>query len=337
MQVTRNGSVWLGALEIPLPAALSPQARAWLCEAGSRPDGTRNLTADADTVRSIVDAGYAQQARRFLALHPGVSVEPVTLAGVRCWQVTPPDSPLRREDAVLINLHGGAFVAGRGAVFEAIPIAARTGLTVIAVDYRLAPEHPFPAAVEDALAVYQGLMQLHSASRIALYGSSAGAVLGAQTLVAADLAGVPLPAALGFFSGTADFTLACDSEAYLGIFGFSPDVRPVAQQAGGYLRDWPRTDPRLSPQLADLRAFPPTLCMTGTRDFFLGGTCRFHRALRQASVAAELFVFEGLPHVHWKMADLPETGQALDIQAEFLLRHLPPLEGNATSREGESR
>lgn len=313
----------LDGLTIPLPALLSPQARAWMREASLAPDPTRNLTADPETIRRAVDAGYALQAGLFLERHPGVRIGPVECGGVPCWKVEPPHSDLRREDAVLVNLHGGAFVAGQGAVFEAIPIAARTGLTVFAVDYRLAPEHPFPAAVDDALAVYRALQETYSASRIAVYGSSAGAVLGAQMLVAARSAGLPLPAALGFFSGTADFGVACDSESYLGIHGFSRHVRPVAEQARGYLGDWPRSDPRLSPQRADLQGFPPTLCMTGTRDFFLGGTCRFHRALRRAGVAAELLVFEGLPHVHWKIATLPETDEALDIQAEFLLRNLP--------------
>lgn len=317
MHIDNDGTAWLGDVAVPLPAALSPAARDWLSLAAMRPDPTRNLTADAATVRSVVDAGYAQQTERFRQLHPGVTATPTVLGGVPCAIV----SPERPDDsAVLINLHGGAFVAGRGTLFEAIPIAARTGLSVVAVDYRLAPEHAFPAAVEDALAVYRELLQQYPAQRIGVYGSSAGAVLGAQLMVAAQDEGLVLPAALGFFSGTADFSLACDSEAYLGIFGFSPAVRPVAEQARGYLGNWPLNDPRLSPQLANLANFPPTLCMAGTRDFFLGGTCRFHQALRRAGVVAELAVYEGLPHVHWKMADLPETAEALDAQAEFLGR-----------------
>ncbi|MCK9513885.1 MAG: alpha/beta hydrolase [Pigmentiphaga sp.] len=319
MRIDDHGTVWLGALAIPLPAALSDAARAWLREAAARPDPTHNLTADAAIVRRVVDAGYAEQAARFQKLHPGVTITPTVLGGVPC-AIASPERP--DDSAVLINLHGGAFVAGQGALFEAIPIAARTKLSVVAVDYRLAPEHAFPAAVEDALAVYRELLRQYPAHRIGVYGSSAGAVLGAQLMVAAQSAGLPLPAALGFFSGTADFSVACDSEAYFGIFGFSPAVRPVAEQARGYLASWPLNDPRLSPQHAELAGFPPTLCMAGTRDFFLGGTCRFHQALRRAGVAAELIVYEGLPHVHWKMADLPETGEALDAQAEFLGRRV---------------
>lgn len=107
------------------------------------------------------------------------------------------------------------------------------------------------------------------------------------------------------------------------MIGFAPHVTAVLDQAYGYLAAANLTDPIVSPTYADLRSFPPTLCMSGTRDFFLSGTCNFHRSLLRAGVDARLVVFDAMPHVHWtKYPDLPETVEALDLQAEFLMNYI---------------
>src|SRR5690606_11471875 len=108
-----------------------------------------------------------------------------TMAGVPVSLVTPRKKAPNATGRLLINLHGGAFFLGQGSVMEAIPIAGRTGLPVLAVDYRLAPEHPFPAAVDDTIAVYRELLKTYRPQHLAFYGSSAGAVLSAQAAVRA--------------------------------------------------------------------------------------------------------------------------------------------------------
>jgi acetyl esterase/lipase len=193
---------------------------------------------------------------------------------------------------------------------------------VFGIDYRLAPEHPFPAAVDDTIAVYRELLKKYQPQHLALYGSSAGAVLTAQAMVRARQLALPLPAALGFFSGTTDFARPADSEAFFSMGGLSALVTPVATQARGYLASNDLRDPVMSPAYADLKGFPPTLLMAGTRDFFLGGTANFHRALLRENVPAELVVFDAMPHVHWSAPGLPESDEALDIQARFLAREV---------------
>ena len=135
------------------------------------------MWAMRDAMAPAFDALNAQAQ----AMYP-VDIEEVSLGGVRCHRVRPAEADRRRPGALLINLHGGGFVVGSGALVEAIPVAVLTGFEVIAVDYRLAPEHPYPAAVEDVLAVYRACLAEHDGVQVGLYGSSAGGFLTAQAI-----------------------------------------------------------------------------------------------------------------------------------------------------------
>ena len=304
-------------LTVPIPTTISAPAQQMLRKAAAAGDPTRGLTASLTELRAGSAAGQAKSTEALLAKHPS-TIKKSTMAGVPVALVTPAKLAANATGKLLINVHGGAFFLGQGSITEAIPIAARTGIPVLAIDYRLAPEHPFPAAVDDTVAVYRELLKSYQPERMALYGSSAGAVLSAQALVRARQLKLPLPAAVGFFSGTADFARAADSEAFFTLGGLGALVTPVATQAKGYLASNDLRDPVMSPAYADLKGFPPTLLMAGTRDFFLGGTTNFHRALLKEKVPAQLVIFDAMPHVHWGDPSLPETDEALDIQAAFL-------------------
>jgi len=312
-----DGSAHIVDLAVPIPATISPQARAMLQANAAAGDPTHGLTLALQQMRAGSDAHQEKTTHQLLQMYP-VKVEKKTLGGVPVALVTPLQARADRKDRLLINVHGGAFFLGQGSITEAIPIAAKTGIAVLAIDYRLAPETPFPGAVDDTIAVYRELLKTYSPKHLALYGSSAGAVLSAQTAVRARELGLPLPAALGFFSGTVDFARPGDSEAFFTIGGLGPLVTPVAVQAHGYLADNNLSNPVLSPAYADVKGFPPVLLMCGTRDFFLSGTTNFHRQLLRAGVPAQLVVFDAMPHVHWGNPELPESQEALDIQARFL-------------------
>jgi epsilon-lactone hydrolase len=316
-----DGSAHIVDLTVPIPATLSPEARAMLQANAAAGDPTHGLTLALQQMRAANDAHQEKTTHQLLQMYP-VKVEKKTLGGVPVALVTPLRARADRKDRLLINVHGGAFFLGQGSITEAIPIAAKTGIAVLAIDYRLAPETPFPGAVDDTIAVYRELLKTYSAKHLALYGSSAGAVLSAQTAVRARQLGLPLPAALGFFSGTVDFARPGDSEAFFTIGGLGPLVTPVAVQAHGYLADNNLSNPVLSPAYADVKGFPPVLLMCGTRDFFLSGTTNFHRQLLRAGVPAQLVVFDAMPHVHWGNPDLPESQEALEIQAHFLAEHV---------------
>lgn len=295
----------------PAPATVSPEARQALA---SLPDaaGPQDLVAHRSLCEQVQrELGTTQMQRH------RVRMSEEEIAGVPV-RVFTPATPAAK--GVLLNLHGGGFIVDAGSVTENVPIAAYTGMTVIAARYRLAPEHAFPAAVDDAEAVYRALLSRHGADRLALYGTSAGACLCAQLAVRLRAKRIALPRALGFFTGTADLSRRGDSE-----FFFRPARERLDQPAQffEYVTDSDRFSPQVSPVFADLRGLPPTLCLAGTRDFMLSQTALFHQALLAADVDARLVVFEAMPHAHWIFLDLPESEQAFRTMARFFTSHLP--------------
>lgn len=199
-------------------------------------------------------------------------------------------------------------------------MASLTRTRAVAVLYSLSPAVKFPVAVDQALAVYRELLKNHRPQHIAVYGSSAGAILGDQFIMRLRAENLPIPAALGFFSGNADLHNNGDSAAFFAVPGLRGVRPPSPNSMSSYVGDHPASDPLVSPLLGDVSHFPPTLCMTGTRDMFLSATSNFSRALRRAGVQSELVVFDAMPHSHWKMIDLPESKEALEIQAAFFNR-----------------
>src|ERR1700730_10765141 len=254
------------------------------------------------------DLGAIQLARH------GVRMEERAVDSVPVRVFTPPDVSDRSEGGVLINLHGGGFIVDAGSITENVPIAGYSGLTVVAARYRLAPEHPFPAAVQDAETVYRALLREYAPEKIGLYGTSAGACLCAQLLVRLRETGCPLPRVLGFFSGTADLSRSGDSDAF---FRPKEEQKPPAEQFSDYVGNSDRISPEISAIFADLTGFPPALCIAGTRDFMLSQTALFHQALLRSGVDARLLVFEAMPHAHWIFLDLPESDQAFRAMAGF--------------------
>jgi len=251
----RDGSAHIVDLTIPIPKTISEEAQAMLTAAAMAPHPSPEPTQTVADVRAAHAEMQARLTEQLLRMYP-VTVEKKSLGGVPVTLVTPTNARADLEDRLLINLHGGAFFLGQGSIREAIPIAARTGIKVLAVDYRLAPEAPFPAAVDDTIAVYRELLKDYRPQHLALYGSSAGAILSAQALVRARQLGLPLPAALGFFSGTVDFAHPGDSEAFFSDEGLAPMVTPVAVVAHAYLGSHSLIDPILSPAYADVKGFP---------------------------------------------------------------------------------
>lgn len=254
----------------------------------------------------------ARQIERY-----GVEMRDAEIAGVPVRIFIPPSEA--DASRVLLNLHGGGFTKDAGSVTENVPIAALARTRVVAVRYRLAPEFPFPAAVEDSLAVYRELLKQYAARRIGLYGTSAGAILCSQVIVRLQQLNLTLPSRLGFFSGSADLLRAGDTEHF---FRPADDDSTAQGFFASYIDGRDPAAAELSPLFGDLGGFPPTLCIAGTRDFLLSQTALFHRALLQAEVEARLVVFEAMPHAHWIYLDLPESDEAFAHMSDFLSRNL---------------
>ncbi len=296
----------------PAPETLSVQGRAMTEAMGQAPipNPWPPVAAQrqfADTIQATLGAGLEKRH--------GVRIETTEIAGVPVRIIYPKGVSALGKGPVLLNLHGGGFSLDSGSLTETIPIAALTGYPVVAVLYRLAPEHPYPAAVDDALAVYQALETDRKSNRIAVYGTSAGAGLGAQLIERLHKLGRPVPAALGFLSGSADLSRSGDSESWMPLPNGGATMADVVAD---YVGKTPTNDPGLSPIYGNLSDYPPTLLLTSTRDILLSGTSIFARALQDRGVDARLVVFDGLPHAFWAYMDIPETNEANSLVARFL-------------------
>ena len=303
---------------VPVPQTISPEAQKFISRPG--PSGPEPTLAERRANTDKFRIGRAEEARK---LYP-VDVKEETIGGVRCDVIRPLNPPAAKRDRVLINVHGGGFNSDSGSLVEGIPIANLTRTTVVSVYYRLAPEHPFPAAVDDTEAVYKQLLKTYKPAKMGLFGTSAGAILTAEVAVRLRHDRLPLPGVLGVFSGTGDMSRPGDSQALYTIWGFGGPLRPPSKEshASPYSGSTDPKDPVLNPIYADARGFPPTLFVTSTRDLLLSGTADLHRAFLRAGVDAELVVFEALPHAFWYDYHLPETKEALGIMAKFFDKKL---------------
>jgi epsilon-lactone hydrolase len=304
---------------VPVPDTISPEARHGLARRVS--DVPAPQTVDEKRRSTLV--WQTRESIAAKAKYPLKSIENSTIAGVPVVVLTPIAISAGRRDRVLINLHGGGFVVDAGSLTETIPIANLTQTKVIAVLYRLAPEHPYPAALDDAIAVYKEVLKTNSPREIVIYGTSAGAILTAQVTAKIKQLGLPMPAATGIFSGLGDFSRSGDSRSLYALGGLSGHLDvPKNRGNDSYLGEQSRTDPIISPIFSDLHGLPPTLFVTSERDMLLSGTINLHRAYLRAGVDARLVVFEGLSHAFWNNPDLPESAEANQIVADFFDKNL---------------
>jgi acetyl esterase/lipase len=325
-KIDADGTADLGGTRVPVPATVSEQARAYLAASPwgdtPMPEGPTAMWES----RAAVDAVMLQLNEVTRAAFP-VEIEEIAIRGVRCHLVKPTE-PVSFGDRrpVLINMHGGGFVMGSGALVEAIPIAHLSGIPVISVDYRLAPEHPFPAATDDIVAVYREVLKHHAPGDIGIYGTSAGGFLTGQMAMRLKLEGLPLPACLGIFTAGGDLSDLGDSARIFTLSGFwGAPILPTDHELSeirAYVGGADIKSPQVSPARGDLSGFPPTLLVTGTRDAVLSSTASMHRALLRAGVDADLVVFEAMPHAHWYNIGLPEAREAIDIMVRHFRRWL---------------
>lgn len=303
---------------VPIPRTVSPQAQQFL----ARPFSDAKPNVSFEQRRKGTDTWQARAGKEFEQVYP-VNVSHSTIAGVPVLIITPVNVPPQKQARVLINIHGGGFNSNSGSLTETVPVANLTQTQVIAVLYRLAPEHPFPAGLDDVIAVYKVELKTHQAKNMAIYGTSAGAILTGETAVKLKQLGLPQPAALGIFSGMGDFDRSGDSQSMYGLDGLSGFHEPPSgSHDPEYVGSTSSKDPVLSPVYADLTGLPPTLFITSERDMLLSGTTILHRAFLNAGVDAHLIVFEGLPHAFWNNVKLPESREVNQDIAKFFDRYV---------------
>lgn len=265
-----------------------------------------------------------ERAERVFPVPPDVVVEPATAPVVPAEWLRPGTT---REDVIVLYLHGGGYVIGsnRSHRHLAAAIASAAASRALLLDYRLAPEHPFPAAVDDAVAAYRWLLERRVApSRMAIAGDSAGGGLTVATLVALRDAGLPLPAAGVCISPWVDLT--CSAASYTKNAGSDPIVQrsSVVEMAAAYLHGADPTTPLASPLFADLRGLPPLLIHVGSGELLLDDAEGLAERARAAGVDATVDVWEHMIHVwHWFLPMLDEASAAIEKIGAFVRSRVP--------------
>jgi epsilon-lactone hydrolase len=320
------GTIHLPARDIRVPSSLSPQAQAVLANPPAErfdypplddPAAWRAMIAAHDAaIAAMLAARPASQASTVT-----VTVEQRDLADGRVYEITPAGLD-HGDERVYLDIHGGGFIWGGGELCAAMAAGTATRLAarVWAVDYRMPPDHPFPAGLDDCLAAYRALLKERSPDRIIIGGSSAGGNLAAALILRARDEGLPLPAAVVLMTPGSDLTESGDSHQT--NRGLDPLIPGSGRQsfllyaAGHDLRH-----PYLSPLYGDFgKGFPPAILTTGTRDMLLSDTVLLHRALRRAGIPAELHVTEAGGHGGF-LGQAPEDHEILAEVRRFADAH----------------
>ena len=306
-----SGAIHVPARDIPVPDHLSPVARAYLAPLPMW--GDYPALEDKGAWRAYVAAVDEAVLSRFPAWSEasGTKANERDAGGARVFDILP--SGLDPDDrSVILDLHGGALILCGGEMCRMMGVgtAMRLQRHVWSVDYRMAPDHPYPAALDDCLAAYRALLAERSPNEIVVSGGSAGGNLAAALMLRARDAGLPMPA--GLILGTPEVDLTESGDSFHTNMGIDPGLRSLMPVNLLYADGHDLRHPYLSPLFGDLSAFPPTILTTGTRDLYLSNTVRMHRALRAARVRAELHLTEAGPHTGF-----PGSPEGAEIDAEL--------------------
>ncbi len=271
--------------------------------------GTRQDPAAPIAARRQSLAAFAQAAGE----PEGVTIVEDNIADVRVDRIAAPAARGR-----LLYIHGGAFVLGSIRTHRSLAaaFAQASGMAVYAVEYRLAPEHPYPAALDDILSVWRAIAG--TAEPVAWLGDSAGAGLALAAIIAARDEGLALPAALVLLSPWVDLTCAGDSHATKAADEIMLTTEGLALDADRYCGSLPAADPRVSPLFADLSGLPRTLIQVGDDEILRDDATRLYERMTAAGGTVTLETWEAMVHAwHAFRAMLPEAGDAIRRAGAF--------------------
>lgn len=316
-----DGTLVMPERRIALPSTVSDAARAFLgtprppfgdMPALDNKEAWRKIVASRD--KAFLDLGGERVARTM------ARAEKHRIAGTDVYIAEPrKDAPLSGK--VCLSFHGGAllFYGGALTAFDAARSADQTGCLTWSVDYGMPPDAPYPTGLNQAVAVYRDLLTKHAPGDIVVSGVSAGGNMAAAMILKARDEGLPMPAAVILRTPELDLTEEGDSFAtHMGIDNVLPTSLVTFSElyANGAALD----DPYVSPQFGDFtKGFPRTWLQAGTRDLFLSNCVRMHRALLNAGIAAELHVWEAMPHAGFGGTS-PEDKEVDAAMADFVRR-----------------
>lgn len=304
----------------PAPRFLSDAARAGLEVPIVR--AANPALDDPAAWRALVAQTDAMVAEMLSGVNVPVVSELQQIDGVPTYVVTPVGAPTGQDSPVFLSVHGGGLILGGGDLTRVMTEISAMSAPVVhwAPDYRMPPTHPYPAALDDVLAVYRALLAVRDPAQIIVGGGSAGGNLAAALLLRAKAESLPMPAALVLLTPEVDLTESGDT--FVTLADVSVGLQSLADVNQLYADGHDLTDPYLSPLFGDLTGFPPTLLISGTRDLFLSNTVRMHRTLRESGVDADLHVFDARPHAGYGNA--PEEAAVSGEIGAFVTKHLNP-------------
>lgn len=313
---------------VPVPSEVSPELAALIASAPR--DGVwnadpSNAQAWREHIAKLAAFSLSGLAAAKQAL--GVSITKGTIGGVPVFICEPREIKPARADKTLLHFHGGGFVLnpGEAGTLEAVLMAAYSGYRVVSVDYRMPPDHPYPAALDDALAVYRGLMLTKPAESIAVFGTSSGANLSIALLQRAKKDGLPMAAAIAPLSPWIDLTEVGDTYRTLeGVDNVLVSYRGYASRTATlYAGALDLKDSRVSPYYGSFAGLPPAILTSGTRDLLLSATVLTYWKFRRENIEASLQIAEGLSHAQYLFApQAPETRLLFAEIGRFFERHL---------------
>ena len=312
--------------ELPMPDGISARLRSLISQPVPPPTSTPTTADEWRKLQREEDA-EGEKLARVAVETVRAQVEATTIAGVPCFRVTPREVAAGNKDRLIFHVHGGGFVfnAGIAGSGEAVLLADACRMPALSIDYRMPPDHPFPAAADDVLAVWKAIAAEHDPAKIAMAGTSAGAGLITTTMLRVKELNLPRPAAVFLGTPAADLSKTGDTmflnaevDNALGRYEGRLEACAKLYAAGRDLKE-----PFLSPVYGDLSGFPPTILISGIRDLLLSDTVRTHRKLRSEGVEADLHVYEGMSHADYLVSfPGPESRDALGEIAMFFDRHL---------------
>jgi monoterpene epsilon-lactone hydrolase len=313
---------------IPVPTTASAEMQANIAAPYRLPAWNPNPKS-ASELKALVASLAATTASAQPAIRQrlGVTMEAAVMGGVKVFILTPKAMPPENRNRLLVHVHGGAYVynPGDAGTQEATVMAGYGGYKVISVDYRMPPDFPYPAALDDAMEVWKAAMTMQKPENMAIFGTSTGGGLTLAMVLRAKQEHLPLPAAIAPGSPWSDLTETGDTfktnewldNVLVSYRGFLSQVAPL------YANGHDLKEPFLSPIYGDFSGFPPAILTSGTRDLFLSLTVLTHRKLRRAGVEADLQVFEGVSHAQYYFDPYaPESKEAFTEIARFFDRHL---------------
>lgn len=330
LKVQDDGTITTKSFALPFSSFASPEARDAYVRRLKAPQQPRS--ADIAQSRKNSDEKLRPQYELIRRMFPAAATREI-IGGVPTESFVPTAGvSAQNRNRILIELHGGGFVAGGGGMtgaLSSLPIATVGRIKVISVDYRMAPEHTFPAASEDLATVYRHLLKTYRPENIGLFGCSAGGFLAAEAIPWFAKEKLPLPGAIGVFCASAHSFAEGDSAQLWTRMGSVLPIVPPARPDGSmgdnlYFRGRKSGDSLVVPAASaeTLRMFPPTLFLTGTRAPEMSGAAQSHIELLDLGRTSELALFDGMDHGFFSDATLPESQRAYRLIAKFFNTHL---------------